>query len=131
MRVKSKKEKKYTNPDWSHFPEYRIDFIYSENTYSGYLEGMPSMENRHNEMVTNRMINQAKSLYPHLEPFVYTGNLDTTKVYPYRSNIAWLNDMDRHMIVIWFDDGKMDIIQTLESIIDDVNFDKNSEQFDF
>jgi len=131
MIVKSKIEKKYTNPDWSHFPEYRIDFIYSSNTYSGYLEGMPSIENRHNERVTDRMIKQAKLLYPHLEPFVYTGNLDITKVYPYRCNIAWINNLENHMLVIWFDEGKTDIIASLETIIDDINFDKNSEDFGF
>lgn len=129
MKVKSKIEKKY--PTWSYIPEYRIDFVYSENTYSNYLEGMPSVENGHNERVTSGSIKKAKSLYSNLEPFVYTGNLDTTKVYPYRSNIAYIHDMDRHMLVIWFDNGELDILQSIESIIDDLDFEKNSEEFCF
>ena len=127
MEVKSKTEVKY--PTWTYVPSYQIDFIYSNNTYSGYIEGMPSIENGHNESVVKRMIKQSKLLNPYMEPFVYTGNLDTTKVYPYRCSIANINNLDKHMMLIWFDDGKTDIIESLEAIIDDIDFEKNSEEF--
>jgi hypothetical protein len=128
MRVKSKIEIKY--PTWTYTPEYSVGFIYSENTYSGYLEGMPSMENQHNERVIKRITKDAKTFRPYgPEPLLYTGNIDTTKVFPYRANIAYLVEIERHLLVIWFDDGKTDILQSLESIIDDIDFKKNSKEF--
>jgi hypothetical protein len=128
MRVKSKIEIKY--PTLTYNPEYSVDFIYSENTYSGYLEGMPSIENGHNQRVTERIIEKAKTFRPYgPEPFLYTGNIDTTQVFPYRANIAYLVNGERHLLMVWFDDGKTDILQNLESIIDDIDFDKNSEDF--
>jgi hypothetical protein len=65
-----------------------------------------------------------------LKPFIYTGNVDLTKVLPYRANIAWINYMDRHMCLIWFDDGSLDCLKSLGEIIDNIDWVKNSKEFD-
>lgn len=127
MKIHTKKEMTFGKITF--FPSYNIDFIYSTNTYSGYLEGKPSIENGHNERATEELIKTSKKLYTHLNPFIYTGNLDKSQVFPYRGNIAFFHNMERHMIVIWFDDGILDNIKSLEEIFDNLDFEKNSEEF--
>lgn len=83
MKITSKKEIQFGNMKF--FPSYNINFIYSENIYSGYLEGGPTVDDneRHIEIHKKR----AKSLCNYLTPYLYTGNIDINKVLPYKGNI--------------------------------------------
>ena len=92
--------------------------------YGGYLEGMPTLE--HNIGHVAKAVKLAKDYYPNLEPFIYRGDLNENEILPAYVNIAWLDDMDNHMMLIWFTDGKKDIIEGLNDIIDNIDWDKNS-----
>jgi hypothetical protein len=111
-----------------YYDTYRVDFIHSTNMYSGYLEGGPTVAD--NDRHIKRIVELSEKLC-WLKPFIYTGNVDLTKVLPYRANIAWINDMDRHMCLIWFDDGSLDCLKSLGEIIDNIDWIKNSKEFDF
>ena len=95
MQIKSKIEENYHVAKF--FKSFYIDFIFSQNIYSGYLEGGPTIED--NEKSIKRLIKKSKQLRPELEPFVYLGNLDENKVYPHKANIAYINDMENHMLL--------------------------------
>ena len=133
MVVKSKIQKSWGDfieegPNKYYYPTFRVDFIHSTNMYSGYLEGGPTVQD--NERHIQRVIELSKKLC-WLEPVVYRGNFDPSIVLPYRANIAWINDLDRHMCLIWFDDGSLDCLESLGEVIDSIDWKANSKEFDF
>jgi hypothetical protein len=97
--------------------------------YGGYIEGGPTEKD--NEHHTNRAIVLAKTYYKHLEPIIYRGNLEEGKVLPYVANIAWLDNLEQQMMLIWFTNGEKDIIESLGDIIDDIDWKKNSTEYCF
>ena len=115
------------NSIFEYYNNYNVTSIYSYGTYEGYLEGLPTIED--NEKNINFAIAQANKLFFSSNPFIYTNNINETSILPSRVNIAALNDLENEMCLIWFDDEKMDILESLRSIIDDINWEENSNPY--
>ena len=105
-----------------------IDICLSKNIYSGVLGSIPPLS--YNQKSIDRMI---KSIKHHAwpKPLVFTSNLDETQLFPPRGNAAWINDFERQLVIIWFDDGEKNVLNSLEDVLSQIEWEKESEEFSF
>lgn len=102
------------------------DFIYSNELYGGFIEGSPDASFIASCLNGLKKFAKEKSgcdhIYVHNEPIN-----DKKKLLPV-GNVALLDDMDRYLIVIWFDYGD-NPKEALEEIANTINWKKLSKEY--
>lgn len=107
--------------------DFDPEFIYSENIYAGWMEGMPLPE--HNVMGVNSMLGVAKKLCEWIEPIVIKGESYDTEILPPRGNVAHVVDIvnEKQCLIVWFDTFDLDPRVSLNKILEAFDWSKAIE----
>jgi hypothetical protein len=111
----------------------RYDFLYTTNTYSGffasYVERLKQEENNIIERFKCFFIDNLN--YKNNTPIVIFKSYENSGILKTRICMAELiSDDCKEIGVIWFDDGKIDIIESLKEIFHKIDW-KEAKEFDY
>lgn len=105
----------------------QVLWVFSKGTYSNTISGRPSVES--GESTAAFLKNLTIQLGGCKKVYIHEQHRIGVEVLPIRGNLALIDNGDRRGHIIWFDDGKSDVMESLGKVVMEVGFRNVTEPF--